>query len=199
MHNNVIVKPGGGGAKLWNMSEQEGADPVFFGSHNWIQEGITDIPGSFTGTLSGAAPGFADMTGFDYRLADASPLINGGTTDTSIASPAFIDPLMEPTTVPPSRSLGTNGDRPHDATIDIGAFEFGSGSIPGDGNGSGNGTPPGGDGNGNGNGADGDNAIDGGCNCRVGERAVDSGWSLAGGMAALGAALVLARRRRHRA
>ncbi|MBI5534777.1 MAG: hypothetical protein HY898_18775 [Deltaproteobacteria bacterium] len=133
MHNNVVVRVGGGGAQLWNISEQEGPDPVFFGSHNWIQDGITSIPASFTGTLNGADPGFINLAGFDVRLAAGAPLIDQGASATSIATPAFVNPLALPTQVPPSRALGSHGPRPADSAIDIGAFEYGTGSVGGSG------------------------------------------------------------------
>ena len=146
MHNNVIVRLGASGGTLWNHYDQKGAAPLLFGSHNYFQEGMQSVPASFTDTIFGTDPGFVDIEGFDFRLAEGSPLLEKGTTTTSTASPDFPSPLVMPLFVPPSRELGTDGVRIEDASPDLGAFELGSGTVPGDG-----GTNSGGSGSGAGN------------------------------------------------
>jgi len=147
LHNNVILRVGANGGRLWNHSEPEGPDPTMSGSNNWIQDGFTDIPSSYTGTLRGSDAGFTDLAGFDFRLADGSPLIDQGTSDTT-AAPALPNPLMLPAFVPPSRALGTHAARPSDATPDIGAYEWGTGSEPGTGGSGGGSSGTGGSGTG---------------------------------------------------
>jgi MYXO-CTERM domain-containing protein len=168
LHNNVILRTGGGGAEVWDHNEPEGPAPRIFGSNNWIQRGFTKIPESFTGTISGDDPGFTDMGKMDVRPAEGSPLLDQGASATSIADPPFPKPLLLPTHVPPSRELATEAERPTDASADIGAFELGSGTTPGDGNvgGGGPNSPSGGSG---GDDFTGDEARGGGCGCRVAE------------------------------
>jgi hypothetical protein len=170
LHNNVIVTDSA--ADLWDHNEPEGPEALMFGSHNWIHASIGSIPSSFTDTLSGADPGFVDAAGFDFRPAQGSPLVDQGTSGTAIADPAFTNPLPLPLSVPPARALGTDADRPADAIPDIGAFEFGSGSDPGDGGpgtgGSGAGGHPGSGGSSAANGATGgDSESESGCGCRL--------------------------------
>lgn len=153
MHNNIVVRIGAVGGRLVNHSDPSGPDPELFGSHNFVQAGFEGIPSAFTDTVSGDAPGFTDVTTFDLRLLGDSLAAEVGTDETDIASPGFVSPLVLPTMVPPARELGTHGARVADATIDIGAFEFGSGTPPGPGGGGGGGGPTDGG---------------GGCGCRAG-------------------------------
>lgn len=135
MHNNVIFRTGGSGGRIWNHADPLGPEAVFFGSNNWIQDGLTEIPPEFTGTIGGTDPGFTDAATFDFRPVEGSLLVDAGSSSTSIATPAFVDPLPLPLQVPPARALGTEGDRAQDATPDIGAFELGTGTGPGPGTG----------------------------------------------------------------
>jgi hypothetical protein len=135
MHNNVILRVGGQPAKLWNLNEQEGPDPILSGSHNWIQAGFTQIPATFSATVSGSDPGFTSLAQFDLRPLAGSPLLDQGTTATSTATPAFPGPLALPTSVPPARALGTEAPRPTSGAPDIGAFELDSGMGPSGGSG----------------------------------------------------------------
>lgn len=174
MHNNVVVRAGAAGGELWDHNEPEGAAPLFFGSHNWIQDGITAVPSSFTDTQAGADPGFLDPAGYDFRPAEGSALVDLGTESTSIASPAFANPLPLPAFVPPARALATEDARTESGAPDVGAFALGSGTDPGPGGtggGNGSGGPGGADGSGASSGssnADGGGESDGGCGCRVG-------------------------------
>ena len=166
MHNNIVVRVGAVGGRLVNHSDPSGPDPELFGSHNFVQTGFDGVPEEFTDTVSGVAPGFTDITTFDLRLLGDALAAEVGTFETDVASPGFVAPLALPTMVPPARALGTHGARVADATIDIGAFEFGSGTPPG---------PGGGGGGGGGGSSDG-----GGCGCRAGSSdARPSGLALA--------------------
>ncbi len=194
MHDNVIIRVGAQGGALWDYNDPEGATPVWFGSNNWIQSGIGNVPASFSGTIAGSDPMFTSSAKSDYRPTKMSPLVDAGTSETSTATPAFVNPLMVPTMVPPSRALGTEAKRPLVGVIDVGAFEFGTGETPGDG-----GVPPSGSG-GSAQGSGGSSfktgggGSVGGCGCRV----AGEGEPL-GAASLLAAALWLTRRRSRRA
>jgi hypothetical protein len=70
---------------------------------------------------------------FDVRPMAGSPLINAGVAaTTSPAGHAFPRPLAVPQFQPPSHAVGAIGSamaRPVVAALDIGAFEFGSGTV----------------------------------------------------------------------
>jgi len=132
LHNNVIVRLGASGGELYNHYDAEGPEPQVFGSNNWLQEGLTGVPGALTGTIVGMDPGFVDAAAWDFRPRDDSPLLEAGASDTVLDVAPFINPLALPTHVPPSRALGTEAPRPQDATPDIGAYELGSGEEPGE-------------------------------------------------------------------
>lgn len=198
MHNNVIVAHAG--AALFNHNEPEGADPALSGSHNWLQTGMSAIPETLSDTLSGDDPGFRDVASFDLRPADGSPLVDQGTADTAVAAAAVPEPLLVPTSVPPSRALGTDDERPSDGSLDLGAFELGSGTEPGSGGGgTGAGSSAGGSsagGTGGGSAADGGGPqSDSGCGCRLGR---SRGSAHAGAIWIAAGALVAARRKRER-
>jgi MYXO-CTERM domain-containing protein len=101
------------------------------GTNNWINTGATNIPMKWTGTITGTNPTLVNVMGNDLRPAMGSPLIDKGATSTSgPAGHAFPSPLAAPLFHPPARALmapGTAAPRPNVATIDIGAYEFGSG------------------------------------------------------------------------
>jgi hypothetical protein len=130
LHNNVVVRLGGKPGRLITGSDLEGPEPVLVGSHNWIQTGFTDIPTAFTEGLSGTDAGFLDLAKLDLRPSATSPLLEKGTTATSLAAVAIVKALALPTMVPPARALGTEAARPMDATPDLGAFELGAGAPP---------------------------------------------------------------------
>ncbi|MFO0555176.1 MAG: hypothetical protein U0271_42755 [Polyangiaceae bacterium] len=206
MDNNVIVRIGAAGGSVWNHAEPEGPDPELVGSHNWIQDGIGDIPAGFTNTLTGASAGFQNDADFDFRPVAGSPLLDAGTTETLIAGAPVPNALGVAADVPPSRLAGTQGDRPVDAAIDIGAFELGSGTIPGEGTvstgvgtgGSGAGTGSGA-GGGGGSGGDGANdSGDDGCSCSTAIGHSNSGARSGAALLipVLGVALLASRRRR---
>jgi hypothetical protein len=190
LHNNVIVQLGGPIAKVWATTDEVGPAAQLFGSNNWVQDGITDVPAAWVGTVGGVDPGFVDGAGFDFRLVEGSALIDAGTMTTTGTELVLANPLMFPETVPPSRELGTGAMRPADAAVDIGAFEFGTGSEPGEG-GIGGGSPNG-SGGGDADDAE-DGGLEGGCDCSLGGHA-QPGSRVA--LVALALAALLSRRSR---
>lgn len=197
LHNNVILRVGASGGELYNHNEPSGPDPIIVGSHNWIQTGIGAVPEGFINTLSGSDAGFTDIAAWDLRPIEGSVLVDQGTNMTVMQTPAFPGALALPANVPPARELGSDGTRPANAAPDIGAFEQGSGSPPGEGaNGAGGGPPGGDDGGGDGEGGadgDGNGASDsgGGCDCRAA-----AGPSGSGTIAWMVAVFAFLRRRR---
>lgn len=131
LHNNVVVRLGGKAGRLVTGSDLEGPPPTLVGSHNWVQTGFTDVPAGFTDGFGGTDAGFTDLAKWDLRPKPGSPLLEKGTTATSLAAVAIASPLPLPLLVPPARALGTDAPRPTDATPDIGAFELGAGAPPG--------------------------------------------------------------------
>jgi MYXO-CTERM domain-containing protein len=133
LHNNVVIRIGPAGARLVNHSEPSGPEPMYVGSHNWIADGIGDIPAGFTDTLVGADPGFIDLAGLDLRPQEGAPIVDAGTDMTLTAGAAVPDALAAPTHVPPARALAEPSERPADAALDIGAYELNTGVPPGPG------------------------------------------------------------------
>jgi hypothetical protein len=182
MHNNVVVRIGGEGGTLVNETDTFGPPPTVTGSNNWVQDGF-DVRAEIGATF-GTDAGFTDASQYDFRPRAGSPLVNAGAAAATAVD--FPSPLLAIAAVPPSRLLGTHGNRPADDALDLGAYEFGTGNEPGEpatatvavssgngtgatsgGNGSGSGSPqgaggadasagPGGDGDGDGDGPSGD-------------------------------------------
>jgi hypothetical protein len=104
------------------------AGRVSTGSNNWVTTGSALIPTAWTGTISGASPGFVDITTYDVHPTATSQLVDHG--DTNPQSPAghpFINPLFPPAFVPPfhtALAVGTAQARPVFGAIDIGAYEY---------------------------------------------------------------------------
>jgi hypothetical protein len=129
-HNNVFFRVGGAAIDKIVLETRVKwvSGRVSEGSNNWIPTGSALVPTAWTGTLTGANPGFVDISTYDLRLAAGSPLINAG--DPAPASPAghpFIAPLFPPAFVPPLHTIqavGTATPRPVNGVIDIGAYEF---------------------------------------------------------------------------
>lgn len=132
MHNNVIVRASGNTAinvlranaaeMSWTMGRR------ISGSNNWVQDGATNTPAEWTGTLTGTTPGFTDLAALDFRPAPGSPLLDtaGPATDPPVGSP-FPPPLLSlPLQHPPLRALSSRravDARPVNGALDIGAFE----------------------------------------------------------------------------
>lgn len=144
MHNNVVYQlPAGStpaivrenppGEVATPYCGPQGREPwtsgrKVYGSNNWVQTGAILVPQEFTGTRSGANPGFTDAVARNLRPAVGSPLIDGGNNapPTAPAFP-FPSPLALPAFDPPLRAKMAIGDHHprviHGARIDIGALE----------------------------------------------------------------------------
>jgi hypothetical protein len=128
MHNNVFHHPGGGSAPLVRTAEAGwSGGEVISGRNNWVHTDLTAVPQQWTGTLTGADPGFENVDTHDLKPAPGSPLVHAGTAfPESPAGHAFPDPLFPPEFEPPLRKLPGPGavlPRPSDGSLDIGAFE----------------------------------------------------------------------------
>jgi hypothetical protein len=129
MHNNVFYRIGGEPIEILN---EDSADwitgrRICAGQRNWVSERSL-CPPEWTGTITGADPGFVDVAAYDLHLASGSALIDAGTA-TTWAAPGypFPAPLPEPEFLPPSRGIEpTGGARPrhHLDGGDVGAFVF---------------------------------------------------------------------------
>ncbi|MBP7866230.1 MAG: VCBS repeat-containing protein [Acidobacteria bacterium] len=129
MHNNVFYRIDGTGVQIKRTVEANWSDgELIAGSNNWVQTGSTEIPVQWTGTLTGADPGFVGLGSNDPRPAAGSVLIDHGAG--SLSGPPgfpFPNPLFPPAWHPPLHAFqapGTAAPRPVDATLDIGAYEY---------------------------------------------------------------------------
>ncbi len=107
------------GERCWTDGEQ------ILGSANWVETG-SPVPTGWSGTIVGAAPGFANAGALDFRPAAASALLDAiaAAPPTIVAFPfsaGLWPPPHEPARVPLA------GDpawpRTNDGAFDIGAFE----------------------------------------------------------------------------
>jgi hypothetical protein len=136
MHNNIFFRSAGGvnmiraaeGEMAWSTGKA-----VYAGSNNWVVTGTTNIPNEWTGTITGATPGFVNFTEKNLKLEETSLCVNAGSEE--CASPSgfpFTNPLKKPTGIPP---LGVqplpegNYKRVTNGVVDIGAYEVSSGSV----------------------------------------------------------------------
>jgi hypothetical protein len=172
-------------------------DGIFDGTNNWVSTGVTPAT-AFTGTVTGAAPGFVSAS--DFHLVAGAPVVDKGA-----AKPTFVDgtgATQDGTPKYEYADLGTIG-RLDDGTLDLGAFEYGTpeGGVdasPGDDGGGGGGD--------SGGGGDGGGASDGGGNGEAPSgQSSGCGCTTAGGETSIaatgvwiGIALAAFRRRRGR-
>jgi hypothetical protein len=129
MHNNVFHRPGGG-LNLMRTAEAEWTRgrAAVAGSGNWVTDGAQNVPAGWTGTLTGADPGFVSFASRDLRPSPASPLVDAGVSP--VQGPdglPFPDPLFPPAFLPSPRA-GSRGPvaRPVKGALDVGAYEEGS-------------------------------------------------------------------------
>jgi MYXO-CTERM domain-containing protein len=129
-HNNVLYAIGGGGVNVTRTVEAVWVtgSAVISGTNNWIMTGSTNVPTTWTGTITGTDPSFVALTTNDLRPTATSPLIDkGGPATLSPTGHPFPSPLVLPTFVPPAKTVGTSAiARPVVSTIDIGAYEYGT-------------------------------------------------------------------------
>ncbi len=133
-HNNVLFRNGGGAVTVTRDVEVSwvGGTRRMSGSNNWVSSGST-APAEWTGTRTGASPGFENLGGHDLRPTMESPLTNGGNMAPAPTGTVVGHSIPSPQPLPlfvPSRAQltpGTAPPRPAAGTIDIGALEYGSG------------------------------------------------------------------------
>jgi hypothetical protein len=135
MHNNIFYRSAGGvnmiraaeGEMAWSTGKA-----VYAGSKNWVVTGTTNIPKEWTGTITGANPGFVNFKEKNLKLEGTSLCVNDGSEE--CVSPSgfpFTNPLKKPSGIPP---LGVqplpegNYTRAVNGVIDIGAYEVSSGA-----------------------------------------------------------------------
>jgi len=110
------------GERCWTDGEQ------IAGQNNWVETGTPSQPAAWTGTLTGAAPGFADAAALDLRPAAGSPLLGQATS--SPADPPgfpFPAPHFPPSHEPPLRSVLPGSPAPARRPVgqlDVGGYEF---------------------------------------------------------------------------
>lgn len=127
LFNNVFYAVGGGPLTLTRDKEAEwtrGA-PLFFGSHNFIPDGSSEVPSALTNTIGGD-PKLADLGKNDVRPLPGSPLIDAGTTPTTNPDAPFPNPLAKLDAQPPNRRAGVTLARPVQGAVDLGAYEHGA-------------------------------------------------------------------------
>lgn len=206
MHNNVFWTTGSGTPNLVRTTEASWkAGSAIAGSNNYVKAGATNVPKEWSATLEGTDPGFVDAAGLDFHLAAGSGVIDKGTS--ALAGPAghdFPPPLGAALFHPPVHALeavGAATPRPMVGTIDIGAYEFGTGPAAGGTSGTG-GSATGGSGASTAGGAGGAGGASGGapstggastggksaaksgsdsnCGCRTGSGSTGGAWTAAG-------------------
>jgi len=128
MHNNVLCRADGSAVNVVRTAEAVWTDgEQIAGTSNWVASGSTAIPAEWTGTLTGASPGFTDLANSDPRPAAGSPLVDAA-GDAPPGPPGFPfpSPLFPPTFHPPLHAAPVSGSpapRPYDCDLDLGAFE----------------------------------------------------------------------------
>ncbi|HMR11573.1 MAG TPA: hypothetical protein PKA88_37590, partial [Polyangiaceae bacterium] len=131
MHNNVFWATGSGTVNVVRTVEAQWTQgsALIAGSNNWVKTGGTNIPSQWTGTLSGAAPGFSNASAFDFHPTVSAAIVDKGAA--TLSGPSgypFPSPLAAPASHPPDRQLLAPGGavaRPKSGAIDLGAFEYG--------------------------------------------------------------------------
>src|ERR1044071_543449 len=130
MHNNVFFRVGGAAIDKVVLETRTRwvAGRVSTGSNNWVTTGSALVPTAWTGTVTGANPGFVNTAAFAVHPTSTRPLVNAGNGNPqSPAGHPFISPLFPPAFIPPfhtALAVGTAQARPVFGAIDIGAYEF---------------------------------------------------------------------------
>jgi hypothetical protein len=190
--NNVMFLPNGGEPTMVNdeLASWVSAFNVS-GTSNFVHSGVlmTDF---LQGTVVGDDPGFVNASMNDFRIKETSPLVDKAlATGLPPAGSEIPNPGM-PTVVPPAYQVDpslTALPRPLVGDLDIGAFEFGTGTDPGmTTNATSSGV--GGAGGEGGAGGSGGGSNDSGCSCGVAGGVKDGTW-----LATLIVAIAIGRRR----
>ena len=128
MHDNVFYRAGGGGVQIIRDSDAAWVTgkAVIAGSHNWIPTDSTEVPGTWTATLTGVDPGFVNAGALDFHTAAGSPLRGQGVfnPDGPPGYP-FPSPLAAPLFQPPPHAIEAFGaaiPRAASGAVDVGAF-----------------------------------------------------------------------------
>jgi MYXO-CTERM domain-containing protein len=135
MHDNVFYRAGGGGVQVIRDSDASWTTghAVIAGSHNWVAAGSTEVPSSWTATLTGADPGFVAASARDFRPTAGSPLRGQGIINPASAPGfAFPSPLAAALSQPPLHrieALGAALPRLAMGAVDIGAFAYGTAGM----------------------------------------------------------------------
>lgn len=107
-HNNVIWRSSPGELRIERVVEAQWAagQRRMAGSNNWINASASAayVPVEWSGTLTGATPGFANPGAWDYRPGSGSPLLTAGNGNPA-SPPAwpFPAPTLLPQFLPPRR------------------------------------------------------------------------------------------------
>lgn len=131
MHDNAFWSAGKGYSLVGESDASWVSGEQIAGQNNWLLTSLEGAPKGWTGSITGGDPGFANASANDFSLRSDSPLVDKGTL--AVSGPPghdFPSPLARPLFHPPRRTLlapGSAEPRPDVGTIDIGAFEFGTG------------------------------------------------------------------------
>lgn len=144
MFNNTIISGMSSNRPLWLSSTTSAVlyNNIFYGtdtllrdaytianttgSNNWIPS-TAKVPTGFTNTIKGTTPGFVDLAGRDYHLNLSFSCVNAGKSVLT-----YVDGFGVSKTAVPSLHYVNhlkNTARPSDAQLDIGAYEYGTGST----------------------------------------------------------------------
>lgn len=136
-HNNVLYASAGGTIRVertveavWANGRQVG------GSNNWVPTGATFIPAEWSGTITGTAPGFANVAGLDLAPTPAGALHDAADLSPQPIPGYAVAGALFPPQFQPRRmllSIGGAVPRPADAHLDIGAIEHAGDLIFADG------------------------------------------------------------------
>lgn len=131
LNDNALYRQGGGAVTVLRDSEATWTHGrQIAGKNNWVTQGSTSIPSTWTSTRQGTTPGFVDVAGRDVRLTSASALRDTGTSSpATVTAYPFPSPLPAAAKQPPLHQLLALGGalaRTAVGTVDIGAFEYGN-------------------------------------------------------------------------
>ncbi len=122
-HNNVLAMSAGGTLRVERTVEANWTDGrQVGGSNNWVQAGAQFLPPEWSGTVSGADPGFMNVATLDLMPAPGSSLL-GTANPTPQPVPGYAVPgTLFPPTLQPRRAPGCVL-RPDSGPLSIGALE----------------------------------------------------------------------------